>query len=142
MKRFIFFISLLLTIGSWQTLSAQKKSSDKPASGKPVADKQNMEITTQDAFYPKGEQELYDYVLNNTAYSEEAKKHNVEGSVQLGFDVMPDSTVQNVKIFTDAGYGVAQAVKNIVEKLKFAPAVMMGTKVKTNMMMDFPVKAH
>ena len=152
MKQFILLIGVLFAIGGRQLLSAQQKTSaqpasgkpaaDKPASGKPAADKQNMEITTEDAFYPAGEQELYDYVLYNTKYTEEAKKHNVEGTIRLGFDVMPDSTIQNVKIFSDAGYGVAQAVKSLVEKLKFAPAVMMGTKVKTNLIMDFPVKAH
>ncbi len=106
-------------------------------------DKQNMTVTTsQDAFYPKGEQALYNYVLMNAKYSEDAKKNFVTGDVELSFDVMPDSSVTNVKVIHDVGYGVGDEVKKIVSQLKFAPAIMMGVKVRTNVMMDFPVKAH
>lgn len=129
---FVFFLQM-----SAAGLMAQEKSS------KPANDKQNMPVTTsQDAFYPKGEQALYNYVLMNTKYSEEAKKKYAEGDVELSFDVMPDSSIQNVKVIHDIGYGIGDEVKKIVEKLKFAPAIMMGTKVRTNVMMDFPVKAH
>ena len=105
-------------------------------------DKQNMTVTTQDAFYPKGEQALYNYVLMNTRYPEESKKNYVTGNVELSFDVMPDSTLKNVKIISDVGFGVGEEVKKVVEKLKFAPAMQMGMRVKMNLIMDFPVKAH
>ena len=104
--------------------------------------KQNMTVSTQDAFYPKGEQSLYTYIMYNVKYSEESKKKYVEGSVSLSFDVMPDSTIKNVKIISDVGYGVGEEVKKLVEKLKFAPAIQMGMRVKMNLIMDFPIKAH
>jgi hypothetical protein len=66
----------------------------------------------------------------------------VTGNVELSFDVMPDSTVKNVKVISDVGYGVGDAVKKMVEQLKFAPAIQMGLRVKMNLIMDFPVKAH
>ena len=75
-------------------------------------------------------------------YSEESKKNYVTGNVELSFDVMADSTVKNVKIISDVGYGVGEEVKRLVEQLKFAPAIMMGVKVKSNLIMDFPIKAH
>jgi len=131
MKQIILFFSLQLTISSWQTLCAQEKT-----------DKQNMTVTTQDAFYPKGEQSLYTYIMYNVKYSEESKKNYVTGNVELSFDVMPDSTIKNVKIISDVGYGVGEEVKKMVEKLKFAPAIQMGMRVKMNLIMDFPVKAH
>lgn len=102
----------------------------------------NMTVTTQDAFYPKGDQALFTYVLYNVKYTEEAKKNLVEGNVTLSFDVMPDSTLKNVKIISDPGHGTGEGVKTLVETLKFAPAIQMGMKVKMNMIMDFPVKAH
>lgn len=105
-------------------------------------DKQNMTVTTQDAFYPKGEQSLYTYIMYNVKYSEESKKKYIEGNVSLSFDVMPDSTIKNAKIISDVGYGVGEEVKKLVEKLKFAPAIQMGMKVKMNLIMDFPIKAH
>ena len=124
---------LLLASGCWQIASAQSSTS---------GDKQDMTVTTKDAFYPKGEQALYTYVMMNAKYSEESKKNYVTGNVELSFDVMADSTVKNVKIISDVGYGVGEEVKKLVEKLKFAPAIMMGTKVKSNLIMDFPIKAH
>ena len=131
--------NILLTIGIQLIvigLMAQAKT-DKSSS-----DKQNMTVTSQDAFYPKGDQALYTYVMMNTKYSEEAKKNYVSGDIELSFDVMPDSSLANVKVIHDLGYGVGDEVKKLVEKLKFAPAIMMGVKVRTNVLMDFPVKAH
>jgi len=129
MKYILFATGMqLVMIGG---LSAQEKN-----------DKQNMTVSTQDAFYPKGEQALYTHIMYNTKYSEESKKKYVEGSISLSFDVMPDSSVANVKIISDLGYGVGNEVKKLVEKLKFAPASMMGVKVKSSLIMDFPVKAH
>jgi hypothetical protein len=143
MKYFLFVIFMQLAAGSWQKTSAQvTPPSDKPTSGNTSVDKQNIQVTTQDAFFPKGDQALFNYVLYNVKYSEEAKKKYIEGSVSLSFDVMPDSTVKNVNIISDLGYGVGDGVKALLEKLKFAPAIQMGMKVKSNLMMDFPVKAH
>jgi outer membrane biosynthesis protein TonB len=80
--------------------------------------------------------------MYKTKYSPEAIKNYVTGNIELSFDVMPDSTVKNAKVISDVGYGVGDAVKKMVEQLKFAPAIMMGTKVRSNLIMDFPVKAH
>lgn len=128
MKNILFLVGFQLSVIG---LSAQEKT-----------DKQNMTVTTQDAFYPKGEQALYTYIMYNVKYSEESKKNYVTGNVELSFDVMPDSTVKNAKIISDVGYGVGEEVKKLVEKLKFAPAIQMGMRVKMNLIMDFPVKAH
>ena len=133
MKNFSIICFWLLVAGSWQKTAAQTT---------PVPDKQNMEVTTQDAFYPKGDQALYTYVMYHVKYPEESIKKYVEGSVELSFDVMPDSTIKNAKIISDVGYGVGEAVKKLVETLKFAPAMQMGMKVRMNLIMDFPVKAH
>jgi len=132
MKYILLIIGIQLSVMADNILLAQEKSSDK----------QNMQVTTQDAFYPKGEQALYTYVLYNVKYSEAAKKNYVQGNVSLSFDVMPDSTTKNVKIISDVGFGVGEEVKKLVEKLKFSPAIQMGIKVKMNLIMNFPVKAH
>ncbi|MBI4946670.1 MAG: energy transducer TonB [Bacteroidetes bacterium] len=133
MKTFSILSSWLLASGFWQIASAQNTT---------TPDKQNMQVTTQDAFYPKGEQALYAYIMYNTKYSQDAIKNYVTGSVELSFDVMPDSSIKNVKVISDVGYGVGDAVKVMVEQLKFAPAIQMGMRVKMNLIMDFPVKAH
>lgn len=135
--KIICIVFLLFVRCFYSTIAAQQNQERWTSS-----DKQNMTVTQQDAFYPQGEQALYNYVMTHVRYSEEAKKNYLSGTVSLSFDVMPDSSVANVKIINDPGYGVGKEVKNLLEKLKFAPAVMMGVKVKSSLMMDFPVKAH
>lgn len=133
MKSFSIICFWLLITCFLEKLYAQNTSTN---------DKQNMQITTQDAFYPKGDQALYTYIMYNVKYSEESIKKYIEGNVSLSFDVMPDSTVKNINIISDPGYGLGEEVRKLVEKLKFAPAIQMGMKIRMNMMMDFPVKAH
>lgn len=106
-------------------------------------DKQNIKvITNSELAYPKGDQELYNYVFNNINYSEEAKKKYLEGEVMLSFDVKTDSTVTNVIVISGVGFGVDEEVKRIVQKLKFAPGKQNGIVIKMNTMYTFPIKAH
>jgi TonB family protein len=138
-KRFFY----ILTIVAFQIVSLFWIGAGGEAFAQEKTDKQNMQvITSRDPFYPKGEQALYSYVLYNVKYSEESKQKYIEGNVELSFDVMPDSSVSNARILSDVGYGVGEEVKKLVEKLKFSPAVQMGMRVKMNLIMDFPVKAH
>jgi protein TonB len=117
--------------------NAQTKKTD------PQNDPQNMAIKTdQEPFFPKGEMELFNLVSNGITYSDSAKAKYVAGDVMLSFDVMPDSTISNVVVISGPGYGIDEAVKNYVQKLKFAPAIQSGVKVRMNLMMNFPVKAH
>jgi TonB family protein len=99
-------------------------------------------ITNSEPGYPKGDQALYNEVMNNTQYPDEAKKSYVEGEVTLSFDVKPDSTASNIIIISGVGHGVDEEVKKLVEKLKFAPAVQNGKAVRMSTMYTFPVKAH
>lgn len=107
------------------------------------ADKQNIKVVTNsEPAYPKGDQELYNYVFSNINYSEEAKKKYLEGEVMLSFDVKTDSTVTNVIVISGVGLGVDEEVKRIVQKLKFAPGKQNGIVIKMNTMYTFPIKAH
>ncbi len=106
-------------------------------------DKQNIKVVTNtEPTFPKGDQELYNYVYSNIRYSEEAKKKYLEGEVTLSFDVKIDSTVTNTIVISGLGYGVDEEVKRIVQKLKFSPAKQNGIIVKMNTMYTFPIKAH
>ena len=109
----------------------------------PAADKQNIQVVTNsEPSYPKGDNELYTYVMYNVKYSDEAKKKYIEGEVTLSFDVKTDSTVTNISVISGVGYGVNEAVKNLVQKLKFSPGKQNGVAIKMNTMYTFPVKAH
>jgi hypothetical protein len=45
-------------------------------------------------------------------------------------------------VISGPGYGIDQAVKAYVEKLKFIPAQQNGVLVRMNLIMNFPVRAH
>lgn len=106
-------------------------------------DKQNIKVVTNtEPSFPKGDNALYQYVLMNVKYSDEAIKKYVTGDVTISFDVKADSTVTNAIVISGVGYGVDEAVKKLVQSLKFIPAIQNGTVVKMNTMYTFPVKAH
>lgn len=109
----------------------------------PYNDKQNMTVVTeQEPFFPKGDIELYKYVLNAVKYSDEAKQKYIEGEVILSFDVLPDSTISNTNVISGLCCGINEEVQRVVKGLKFAPAMQNGIKMRMNVMMNFPVKAH
>ena len=125
-------ITLLLLVFTFAKSSAQNFN-----------DKQNMEVVTeQDPFYPKGDAALFNYVLEAVKYSTEAKQKFVEGEVMISFDVMPDSTINNTRIISGVCCGINEEVQRIIKELKFAPAMQNGVKMRMNVMMSFPVKAH
>lgn len=106
-------------------------------------DKQNKQVVTDtEPSFPKGDNELYQYVLYNLNYSEESKKKYIEGEVTLSFDVKADSTVSNMVLISGLGYGIDDEVKKLIGKLKFIPGVQNGFPIKMNTMYSFPVKAH
>jgi len=108
-----------------------------------TVDKQNsVVVTNTEPSYPKGDNELYLFVMHNILYPEESKKKYIEGEVTLSFDVKADSTVNNVVVISGVGYGVDDEVKKLIQKVKFIPAVQNGFPVKMNTMYSFPVKAH
>lgn len=106
-------------------------------------DKQNKQVVTDtEPTFPKGDNELFQYVLYNLSYSEESKIKYIEGEVTLSFDVKADSTVSNIILISGVGYGIDDEVKKLVGKLKFLPGVQNGFPIKMNTMYSFPVKAH
>ncbi len=134
MKKILFIITMAL-LGQRYDVAAQNKL--------PYNDKQNIAVVTeQEPFYPKGDLELYKYVLNAVKYSDEAKQKFIEGEVMVSFDVLPDSTVSNANLISGVCCGINEEVQRVVKVLKFAPAMQNGIKMRMNVMMNFPVKAH
>ncbi|MES2140010.1 MAG: energy transducer TonB [Bacteroidota bacterium] len=106
-------------------------------------DKQNKQVVTDtEPSFPKGDNELYQYVLYNLNYSDESKKKYVEGEVTISFDVKADSTVSNMVLISGVGYGIDDEVKKLIQKLKFIPGIQNGFPIKMNTMYSFPIKAH
>ncbi len=113
------------------------------AQTKPVTPSQNMKVeTTREAEYSGGDEALFNYLFNNIKYSDDAKKNKAEGEVTVSFFVEADGAVSNVKIIKDVGFGCGEAVKEALLKVKYAPAMVNGTVMKSKLLLNVPVRAH
>lgn len=106
-------------------------------------DPQNMKVeTTREPYYPEGDQVLTNKIYYGMKYSEEARTNKIEANIMVSFFVETDSSVSNINIMNDPGYGVGDSVKVLLGKEKFIPALMNGTPYKTQMMVNLPVRAR
>ena len=105
MKKTI-LLTVIAIIAICTTSNAQSKE--------PYNDKQNMAVvTSQEPFYPKGDTELFKYVLNAIKYSDEAKAKYIEGNITLSFDVSPDSTISNISVISGLCCGINEEIQLI-----------------------------
>lgn len=104
---------------------------------------QNMKVeNTREAQYPKGDGALDTLIFKTLKYSPEAKANKVSGEVMISFYVETDSTLTNFRIISDPGYGCGESVKEILQKLKFTPALVNGIPMKQKVIKTVPVYAH
>lgn len=126
MKTFIVLLLILFSFAS----NAQDNSG------------QNMKVETTDAHYPEGDQALTNYLFYNMKFSEEAKANKVQGDMMVSFFVEADSSLTNIKVITDLGYGCSDNMKALLEKVKYAPALVNGTPMRSKVIITVPVRAH
>ncbi len=104
-------------------------------------DTQNIQVnTSQEAYYPAGDAALCKFVRENIKYSDEALKKEIDGNIVVSFDVMPDSTLSGINLISGIGYGIDQQAIEILKKLKFASAILMKVKVRSNVIITIPIR--
>lgn len=104
---------------------------------------QNMKVEqTREAQYAGGDEALYTYIFYNLKYSEQAKLNKAEGEIMLSFFVEKDSTLSNIKIIKEVGFSCGDSLRNVFKKIKYIPASENGTLMRSNQMINVPVKAH
>jgi hypothetical protein len=96
----------------------------------------------QESYCLTNDADLFMFFYNNIKYPAEAAAKKVEGTILLSVDVMNDSTIRNVKTFSNIGYTIEDQAKELAHKLKYAPSIQNGYQVKSNLMMSIPVRAH
>lgn len=103
-------------------------------------DPQNMDVVyNKDATYPGGDVAFFTFVAENLKYPQEAIDNKVKGDILISFDVNFDGSLSGFSIISGVGYGVDEALIELLKTVKFEPAVMNGTKVKMNTMYSFPI---
>ncbi len=85
------------------------------------------------------EDALGSYIQKNLRLSEENKMH--EGTIQLSFDVHPDSSVSSVIIIEGLHPSVDEQVIKLMERARFTPAVKEGRAVKMNIMTEITLRS-
>jgi TonB family protein len=115
MFRFRLALLLLFFIGFSKGLKAQSPGDQLPS-------------------YPGKEDALANYIQKNMRLNDENKLH--EGTIQLSFDVHPDSSVSGVIIIEGLHPSVDEQVVKLMEKARFIPAIKEGKTIKMNMMTE------
>jgi protein TonB len=101
-----------------------------------------MTVETADAYYPEGDQALSKFIFHNLKYSEEAKAHKVSGEVMVSYWVETDSTLSNIRVITDLGYGCSENLSALMKNIKYVPAKVNGVPMKSKVLATFPIRAH
>lgn len=89
--------------------------------------------------FPGGDEALKKYVKENTVYPEIARENGVEGIVVVGFMVMPDGSLSQVKIlkFIDPDLE-KEAIRVVTSMPAWIPAEKDGTPIEAPSKVDVP----
>ncbi len=122
MRTIIFFSVIFLSVA----FSQAKAQSNDP---------QNMQVTVnQEPHFPAGDEALYRLIYSELKYPEKPKGTLINGPVILYFDVLPDSSLNNIVVMQGIDDYIDNQIVNILKPLKFAPSVQNNTPVKMNVM--------
>ncbi len=98
-------------------------------------------IQQRQAHYPGGDTAFQNYFNRNLKYNSEAFEKRLYGSVMVSFNVMPDSTLNDVTVLSGVGCGVDEEVEALIKPMKFVPALANGVLVRSNVIVSVTVKA-
>ena len=89
--------------------------------------------------FPGGEEALKNYLTQNTRYPAIAKENGVEGIVAVGFIVMPDGSLREIKVirFIDPDLE-NEAIRVVTAMPAWIPAEKDGTPIEAPSKVDVP----
>lgn len=103
----------------------------------------NFETSQNDAMFPGGNDSMMIYIWNKINYPEDALKNNVEGVVQISFDVNFDGKIKNIEALTDFGYKLEDELIRVVKTMPdWIPASINGIKVRQQFLLSFPINRY
>ncbi|HXA03094.1 MAG TPA: energy transducer TonB [Cytophagaceae bacterium] len=104
---------------------------------------QNMTVKqSREAQYAQGDAAVDQYFFDNLHYSDEAKHAKVDTEVMLSFMVEKDSTISNIKVIRDPGFGIGERLKELLSRMKYIPAIENGVTLRSKVILNVPVRAH
>lgn len=89
--------------------------------------------------FPGGEEALKAYVSKNTHYPQTAKDNGVEGVVVVGFIVMPDGSLRQLKVVKMVDPDLEKEALRVVNGMPaWIPAEKNGTPIEAPSKVDVP----
>lgn len=89
--------------------------------------------------FPGGEGALKEFLAKNTKYPEMAKENGIEGVVTVGFLVMPDGSLRQLKVITLIDPDLEQEAVRVVSIMPaWIPAEKEGQPVEAPAKVDVP----
>ena len=89
--------------------------------------------------YPGGEDSLKKYVRENTRYPEIARENGVEGIVVVGFMVMTDGSLQEIKVVKFVDPDLEKEALRVVSIMPaWVPAEKDGSPIEAPSQVDVP----
>jgi TonB family protein len=70
-------------------------------------------------------------------YTEEARQHQISGTIVLRAVVAPDGRVRGIRVMTGLPYGLTQRAIEAARKIKFAPALLDGQPVSQYIQIEY-----
>ena len=82
--------------------------------------------------YRGGMEALKTFVIKNLKYPQEAIDHEIEGAVEVAYDVNGLGQIKNVRILSGLGYGCDEEVIRLVNLLVYEKAINKGKNTLTH----------
>lgn len=71
-----------------------------------------------------------EYIYSKLIYPEKAIKNEVEGTVEVQFNVAPDGSIQDITLLKDIGFGCGEEARRLIESMpRWEPGTQRGKKV-------------
>lgn len=112
---------------------------------KPKVNPYDVNVSTSqiDASYPYGPDSLMNFIWNNLQYPEAAHKNNVQGEVQISFDVNFDGNLINFSKISNLGFGLEEELIRVIKLTpKWIPAEINKMKVRQQYLLTFPISRY
>lgn len=103
----------------------------------------NVSTSQIDASYPGGSDSLMNFIWKNLKYPATAQQNNVQGEVQISFDVNFDGNLINFSKISNLGYGLEEELIRVVKLTpKWIPAEINKMKVRQQYLLTFPISRY
>lgn len=91
--------------------------------------------------FPGGNDEMFKYINQETAYPNHARENGIEGRVMLSFIVQPNGEITNIKVLQGIGFGCdAEAMRVVSEMPKWNPGMQNGKTLPVQLNLPFYFK--